>query len=220
MDNAGTAAAGPGGPASATDSPGHARTAGPTWRFLITPRWLAWHAFAVAAFWGMFWLGDWQLHRALAGNALSWAYTFEWPIFALMGAVFWAKTIRDEFRSAAAKWPTTPAAGARSARRADGPRRDYYTGSTSGEIEIYDPSSPPITRTWPGSTARPRATAEPLHEISQEVAPVRGTVLRYRVMAYITGVVLVICASSASRCRSPGIPRWSTSSAPCTASCT
>ena len=98
MDNAGTAAAGPGGPASATDSPGHVRTAGPTWRFLITPRWLAWHAFAVAAFWGMFWLGDWQLRRALTGNALSWAYTFEWPIFALMGAVFWAKTIRDEFR--------------------------------------------------------------------------------------------------------------------------
>jgi len=70
----------------------------PRWRFLISPRWLAWHAFAVVAFWGMFWLGDWQLHRALAGNGLSWAYTFEWPIFAIMGAIFWAKTIRDEFR--------------------------------------------------------------------------------------------------------------------------
>jgi hypothetical protein len=70
----------------------------PTWRFLISPRWLAWHAFAVVAFWGMFWLGDWQLRRALAGNGLSWAYTFEWPIFAIMGAIFWGKTIRDEFR--------------------------------------------------------------------------------------------------------------------------
>lgn len=70
----------------------------PRWRFLITPRWLAWHAFAVVAFWGMCWLCDWQLHRALGGNGLSWAYTFEWPIFAVMGAIFWAKTIRDEFR--------------------------------------------------------------------------------------------------------------------------
>ena len=70
----------------------------PRWRFLISPRWLAWHAFAVVAFWGMCWLGDWQLHRALAGNSLSWAYTFEWPIFAVMGAFFWAKTIRDELR--------------------------------------------------------------------------------------------------------------------------
>ena len=41
-----------------------ARTGWASWRFLVAPRWLAWHAFAVVAFWGMFWLGDWQLHRA------------------------------------------------------------------------------------------------------------------------------------------------------------
>jgi hypothetical protein len=70
----------------------------PRWFFLITPRWLGWHAFAVVATIGMLWLGDWQFHRAEAGNALSWAYTFEWPIFAVMGVVFWARTIRDEFR--------------------------------------------------------------------------------------------------------------------------
>lgn len=68
------------------------------WRFLISPRWLAWHAFAVVAFWGMCWLCDWQLHRALSGNALSWAYTFEWPLFAVTGGFFWVKTIRDEFQ--------------------------------------------------------------------------------------------------------------------------
>ncbi len=70
---------------------------GPRWRFLISPRWLAWHAFAVVAFWGMCWLGDWQFHRAISGNSLSWAYTFEWPLFAVLGGYFWAKTIRDEF---------------------------------------------------------------------------------------------------------------------------
>jgi len=70
----------------------------PRWFFLITPRWLAWHAFAVCAAWGMLWLGDWQFHRAESGNALSWAYTFEWPIFTLFGVVFWAKTIIDEYR--------------------------------------------------------------------------------------------------------------------------
>jgi hypothetical protein len=71
----------------------------PRWFFLITPRWLAWHAFAVFAAWGMLWLGDWQFHRAEGGNALSWAYTFEWPIFTLFGVVFWAKTIIDEHRA-------------------------------------------------------------------------------------------------------------------------
>ena len=70
----------------------------PRWRFLITPRWLGWHVFVVVAVVGMLWLGDWQLHRALSGNGLSWAYTFEWPLFAVFAVVFWAKTIRDEFR--------------------------------------------------------------------------------------------------------------------------
>lgn len=68
------------------------------WRFLVSSRWLAWHAFAVVAFFGMLALGNWQYHRALSGNGLSWAYTFEWPLFAVMGGFFWAKTIRDEFR--------------------------------------------------------------------------------------------------------------------------
>ncbi len=83
-------------PPQAQDGAGKAR---PRWFFLITPRWLGWHLFAVVAFWGMLWLGDWQFHRAEGGNALSWAYTFEWPIFAVMGAVFWGKTIVDEWKA-------------------------------------------------------------------------------------------------------------------------
>lgn len=89
-------------PAASTDSAGPGPVARdssrPAWWFVFQPKWLAWHAFAVAAFWGMLWLGDWQYHRALGGNGLSWAYTFEWPLFAVFGAVFWARTIRDEHR--------------------------------------------------------------------------------------------------------------------------
>src|SRR5262252_4864205 len=102
------------------------------WRVLLTPKWLGWHAFAVAAVVGMLWLGDWQFHRAESGNGLSWAYTFEWPIFAVFAVVFWAKTIRDEFHPPAATGPADSdidlpagaipaAAGATAAGAAAGP---------------------------------------------------------------------------------------------------
>ena len=33
------------------------------------------------------WLTWWQLERALGGNTLSWAYTFEWPLFAIYASM-------------------------------------------------------------------------------------------------------------------------------------
>ncbi len=75
------------------------------WRFLIAPRWLGWHVFIILSVLGMLWLGNWQLHRAESGNSLSWAYTFEWPLFAIFAVVFWVKTIRDEFHPPAQAGP-------------------------------------------------------------------------------------------------------------------
>jgi hypothetical protein len=75
------------------------------WRFLITPRWLGWHTFIIVSVLGMLWLGDWQLHRAESGNSLSWAYTFEWPLFAIFAVYFWVRTIRDEVNPAALAKP-------------------------------------------------------------------------------------------------------------------
>jgi hypothetical protein len=70
----------------------------PSWLFLLSSRGLCWHAFAFVSVLGMLWLGDWQLHRAESGNELSWAYTFEWPLFALFVLIFWAKSLRDELQ--------------------------------------------------------------------------------------------------------------------------
>jgi hypothetical protein len=38
----------------------------------------------------------WQAARALAGNTLSWVYTFEWPIFAGYALYMWWKLLLDE----------------------------------------------------------------------------------------------------------------------------
>jgi hypothetical protein len=40
-------------------------------------------------------LGWWQVTRALSGNTLSWAYVFEWPIFAGYAVFMWWKLTHD-----------------------------------------------------------------------------------------------------------------------------
>jgi hypothetical protein len=34
--------------------------------------------------------------RARSGNTLSWAYVFEWPLFAVYAVYMWRKLLRDE----------------------------------------------------------------------------------------------------------------------------
>jgi hypothetical protein len=37
-----------------------------------------------------------ELGRALHGNSLSWAYVFEWPLFAGYAVFMWRRMVRDE----------------------------------------------------------------------------------------------------------------------------
>src|ERR1700722_1530178 len=113
-----------------------AKAPGPAWLFLFTPRWLGWHLFVVVAFWGMLWLGDWQFHRAMSGNGLSWAYTFEWPLFAGFGVVFWARTVRGEFGER--RGPTTAEVAAAAAEAAAGPILPAGIGTPPNERAADD----------------------------------------------------------------------------------
>lgn len=60
-----------------------------------TPRGMALHLTALVAVAGCAAATWWQLDRALGGNGLSWAYTFEWPCFAVFSVVLWWKIIHD-----------------------------------------------------------------------------------------------------------------------------
>jgi hypothetical protein len=113
------------------------------WRFLISPKWLGWHVFVILSVVGMLWLGNWQLRRAEAGNALSWAYTFEWPLFAIFAVVFWVKTIRDEVHPPAQAEP-------RDAVALPGgipvPRGDEEPGEDDEDLAAYNAYLARLTR--------------------------------------------------------------------------
>jgi len=48
-------------------------------------------ALCVAAFW-------FEVKRALGGNELSWAYVFEWPLFAMFAVYMWWTTLHQSRR--------------------------------------------------------------------------------------------------------------------------
>ncbi len=43
----------------------------------------------------------WQVSRALGGNSLSWAYVFEWPIFAAYAIYMWWRFVHEAAEDAA-----------------------------------------------------------------------------------------------------------------------
>jgi DNA-binding transcriptional regulator of glucitol operon len=67
----------------------------------VRTRWLSKRAFVlhfllVTVVPGCLLAGWWQVHRALSGNLLSYFYSVEWPIFALLGVVAWWQLVHDE----------------------------------------------------------------------------------------------------------------------------
>ncbi|GAB3698328.1 hypothetical protein GCM10027589_59600 [Actinocorallia lasiicapitis] len=67
-------------------------------RRFLTPAWLGIHLIAITLFSAFLIFGWWQFDRAQAGNARSWGYTFEWPLFSIFVVVMWIKMIRDDLK--------------------------------------------------------------------------------------------------------------------------
>lgn len=68
-------------------------------RLLLTPKWLAWHAFALVSAYAMVRLGLWQWHRARSTHSFqNMGYALQWPAFAVFALVVWWRVCRDTVR--------------------------------------------------------------------------------------------------------------------------
>lgn len=77
----------------------------------------------------------WQVTRALSGNTLSWAYVFEWPIFAGYAVFMWWKLIHDPAPGAGVLGQDPDRAAVTGA---DDPRVDCPTGSAGGDKDTAE----------------------------------------------------------------------------------
>ncbi|WP_173078878.1 hypothetical protein [Phytohabitans rumicis] len=109
-------------------------------RRLWTPAWIARHVIAVGLVAGFLALGWWQMSRAADGNTLSWAYAFEWPLFAAFVVFMWVREARLTLRGPAQAAPiekTQPTTAVRrpvrTARRPIG-----YDDSGDPELAAYN----------------------------------------------------------------------------------
>ena len=107
---------------------------------LWTPTWIARHVLTVVVVAGFLALGWWQISRAIAGNTLSWAYAFEWPIFAGFVVFIWFRearhTLGGESASVADEAPVrrSPAGVRRPVRSA----RPPVTPDDDPEVAAYN----------------------------------------------------------------------------------
>ena len=69
-----------------------------TWRCILL------HVLVLIVAPACFLLGLWQYHAARSGNTLSWAYTFEWPIFGLYAIYVWWRLINEKSTALARLW--------------------------------------------------------------------------------------------------------------------
>lgn len=127
---------------------------------LWTPAWIFRHVLALVLAGGFLLLGWWQYSRATGGNALSWGYAFQWPLFAAFVAFIWLREVQLERRGG--RIPTADPAPAPS-DPAERPGPPAAAGSAPGrgsDPRGTDPAGPvtagrPTTLRSPVTVGRP-----------------------------------------------------------------
>jgi hypothetical protein len=108
-----------------------------------TVRWfrrraLLYHLLVVTIAPACLWAAWWQVHRAAAGNTLSYLYAVEWPVFAVMAVVGWWQLIHEDPAAVDTRGPFIP------------PPADADSG-------FYHPLAPAARPELPGPGGAPRS---------------------------------------------------------------
>ena len=82
----------------------------------------------------------WQVSRALGGNSLSWAYVFEWPLFAAYAIYMWWRFVHEApaEEASASDAAATDAAGLDAADTASPPAETPQELEDDAEMAAYN----------------------------------------------------------------------------------
>jgi len=102
----------------------------------LSPRALRLHAVILVVVPAFMAMCVWQITRALGGNELSWAYVFEWPLFAAYAVYMWWRLLHE---SSPATSPPVPAETASGEQAIDAPEATPIDGPGLEPGEDEDP---------------------------------------------------------------------------------
>lgn len=115
--------------------------------------------FCVVATW-------WQITRAEDGNGLSYLYTFEWPVFALLGIYFWWQFLHIDYEAVGLRGMRNQAV-IRSASMTDSPTATGLTSavetptSAKTTTQLAPPPSPTPMQPLPAPSSTSGSTTPP-----------------------------------------------------------
>jgi hypothetical protein len=134
-------------------------------RRYFTRRCIGIHLLALVVVPTCLFLGKWQYDAARAGNTLSWAYTVEWPLFAVYAIYMWWQLIHDH-RTAfdrlwAAKQRSATEASGRPLQEIPGWALDRSLRQSVVEASLGPPKTPELPRPSPVPVQRQPELANP-----------------------------------------------------------
>ena len=80
----------------------------------------------------------WQATRAAGGNTLSWAYTFEWPLFAAYAVYMWWRLVHEGAEDTPPPAPNTGAPGGRTSAAGPEPAAHPEVEQEDAELAAYN----------------------------------------------------------------------------------